>query len=170
MWWLPRVCVVGAMLAVTACGFEPIYANRTGNYTATVDLLEATKIVVSPADLRGEQFKASLEDLLSPDAAMIAPAYRLEATMQNAVQPFIFNSDGTAGRYQITLTVPYVLYRMADNKVLFKGRASRIVSYNVSETDDFATHISMNDAYKRVGLEAAEDIKMRLSAYYASIR
>lgn len=168
MWWQRRVLLVAALCALSSCGFEPIYANRSAQNYDIVDLLIATKVVAAK-DLRGEQFKAEMEDLLNPEAVAVAPAYRLELGMETATQPFIFNSDGTAGRYQITLTAPYVLYRMADNKPIKRGRSSRVVSYNVSEDDDYSTYISMNDALKRVGAEAAEDIKMQLSTYYASI-
>lgn len=88
--------------------------------------------------------------------------------MQTDEQPFIFNTDGTAGRYEITFTVPYTLRRIVDNKKIYAGRANRSVSYNVSESDDYATFVSKNDAYKRVTREAAEDIKMRIGAYFAS--
>lgn len=168
MWLRRNFLIITSICMLSACGFEPIYADRSTQHIEVVDLL-ASVIVKAPKDQNGELLKAAVEDLLNPEARAITPNYRLDLQMQMAAQPFIFNSDGTAGLYEVTLTVPYNLSRIADNKKVYKGRVSRSASYNVSESDDYATFVSKNDAFKRVTREAAEDIKLRLGAYFASL-
>lgn len=162
MWWLRNIAVMGLMLA-SACGFEPVYATRTPGEGAAVQM--AAIAVQAPPGRLGQLLKAEVEDQLNPTAQVTGIDYNLKLDLSSVSQPFVIEQDGTASRYTVTFTAPFSLTRLADGAVITRGRVKRSVSYNVSETDDYATYTSQTDAMSRAVIELADDIKMRISAH-----
>lgn len=160
MWWLRNLTLL-SLLSLTACGFQPVYATRGPQDTVTQ---MAAIAVQTPAGRLGELLKAEVEDHLNPTANTTAIDYNLRIDLRSQSQPFIIEPDGTASRYTVTYTAPFALTRIADNKIISRGRVKRSVSYNVSESDDYATYTSQYDAQQRAIIELADDIKMRVSA------
>jgi LPS-assembly lipoprotein len=157
-----RLLLASCLLLQSACGFEPVYANRSEDYE-TSDMLAAIAIETPPGR-EGELLRAELYDLLNPESSGASPDFALKAALEMQYEPFIIEPDGTASRFRITFVSPFSLSRIADNTVVGRGTIRRQVSYNVSENDDYSTFVAQQDAVRRGLAELAEDYKMRLGA------
>lgn len=157
-------CLVAfGALSLAGCGFEPIYAKHDDNNPGVREHLESVAIDTPPGR-QGELLYAELKDHFNPESDPSGADYTLKAGLETHYQPFIIESDGTAARYNILIKSPFTLVRNLDGKAIQSGTISRQVSYNVSESDDYATFVTQNDTLRRGIVELAEDYKMRVSA------
>lgn len=154
------------LLALTACGFHPVHSRE---FKAQQDIdLSSVQVVVDNTRF-GQLLKAEIERGVNPDYEMAERLYTLQiGLIQHDIYLFV-NPDGTAGRGDIQLDSDYVLKRKIDGKVLQTGHITRVSSYNISETADYATYVSQEDARKRGIIELAQDYKLRLSNLMARI-
>jgi len=171
MWLQLKYLGVSTLLLamLSGCGFEPVYANRSAQYTEIADHLAAIR-VETPRGKMGELLKARLEDHFNPMNSPAAIAYTLKVKVEQRADPSLIRADGTASRFDIVVISPFQLIRVGDNRVVEKGTITRSSSYNVSDADDYATYVSQNDATKRVMTEVAEDYKMRIGAALARLK
>lgn len=156
-----------ALIALSACGFEPLHGRTQHERTITGEL--AAIKVQTPSGIMGELLRAEIEDGVNPEYDNVQPRYRLQVDLIEQDIPLFINIDGTANRGEIRYTSHYVLVRLADNVILNQGKVSRVSSYNSSQTADYAAFVSKEDAKKRAILELAQDYKLRLANLSARI-
>jgi len=167
MWWQPNtlaLLALASMMALQACGFEPVYGRR--RYDAKyerAELLMAVDVKAPPGKL-SELFKARLEDHLNPKGRNIKAQYVLDVDIKSNAEPDVIELDGTASRYTIRYVAPFKLRTRDSGKEIDSGTITRLVSYNVSQQDDYSTFIAREAAQKRGMTELAEDFKMRVAA------
>ena len=154
-----RALLLAALLALAACGFRPVHGR---DYQAAQETnLSAVTIRVDTSRL-GQLLKAEIERGVNPDFMRSEKLYTLDiALTQRDIYLFV-NPDGTAGRGDVQFLSSYTLTRNLDRKVLKTGELKRTSSYNISETADYATYVSQEDARKRGIAELAQDYKLRL--------
>lgn len=162
MLWRPEYWLLASLLMLAGCGFEPVYAQRDGQED-TLDHLAAIR-VETPPGRSGELLGAELRDHFNPESVTADHAYVLKAGLDTQFQPFIIEADGTTARYNVILKSPFTLVRQADGATIERGVVNRQVSYNVSESDDYATFVTQSDTLRRGVIELAEDYRMRISA------
>ena len=112
---LAAATALAGALALSACGFTPLYATP-----GVTPGLTTIKVVVPhgrTAFLLGE----ALEDELGTDKAA-APAYRLNVTVYERIFPRGLNLNGVAERYEMHVRIDYKLTAVgAPDKVLTEG-------------------------------------------------
>lgn len=168
-------------LAVSACGFQPVYGDKTalpsnsplisgviisasdGGVITSV-LSSKTEGVNNSSYKIARQFSQNLEDLIYPSVKGISPTYRLEVTLSQATTGIGISRDGTASRYNLTISSGYKLTRISDNKLVDAGGISNVTSYNNPSNQYFSTYISEQDARKRGTEELAKRYLQRLTA------
>lgn len=111
----------------------------------------------------GQLLKAEIERGVNPDFERAEKLYALDIALKERNLYLFINPDGTAGRGDVQFESTYALTRRVDGKVLKSGRLRRVASYNISETADYATYVSQEDARKRGIIELANDYKLRLA-------
>lgn len=152
------------LLVLQGCGFEPVYGRR--RYDAKyekAELLMAIDVKTPPGKL-SELFKARLEDHLNPKGRNIKAYYVLNVDLKSSAEPDVIELDGTASRYTIRYVAPFKLIAKESDKEVESGTITRLVSYNVSQQDDYSTFIAREAAQKRGVTELAEDFKLRMGA------
>ena len=164
MWSLGKqICCLMAVLCLSACGFQPLYAKKA---PGDVSKVFAGVKIDSISGKDGQEMHTALEDKLNPDGSLpVNPAYRLTATLSNSTIPIGVARDGTISRYNIYLTSHYTLYRNSDGKAIAAGDISYVNSYNNQINEYFSTYVSQQDAIKRNIAELAELYRERLTAY-----
>lgn len=149
-----------AALTLTACGFQPLH-SRDFRARQEADLT-AIRVQVDNSRL-GQLLKSEIEDGVNPDFERAEKLYTLSITLaENEIYLFI-RPDGTSSRGDIEYRSHYVLRRILDGKVVQEGDIRRVSSYNISESADYASYVSEEDARKRGITELAQDYRLRLS-------
>lgn len=157
---MKHALLLAALLALAACGFRPVHGRA---YQAEQEASLASIRVEVDNSRIGQLLKAEIEDGVNPAYDRSEKLYTLNVTLFESNNYLFINPDGTAGRGDIIFTSKYQLSRNLDHKVLKTGQLKRAASYNISETADYATYVSQDDARRRGIVELAQDYKLRLS-------
>lgn len=159
-----RVSALLCVLALTGCGFRPVYAPAETGDAVAAEQLSAVRI--EPLrDRAGQQLHNFLRDELNPKGQPVEPDYKLEVKLSQRTEKLAFRQDETATRANIIIKTAFVLRAAEDNRVLYAGRASSINSYNILD-DQYPTNVSAADALRRGLREISQDIKLRLAVYF----
>ena len=158
---LAAVVALFGALALSACGFTPLYASPG----VTPGL--ATIQVVVPHGRTAFLLGQALEDELGTDKAA-PPAYRLTVTVYERIFSRGLNPNGVAERYEMHVRIDYKLTAVgAPDKVLTQGLDPVEVSY--AETNQpYAGITAQQDAQQRAANTAAQHIRVDLAEYFAS--
>jgi len=158
---LATAAALAAALALSACGFTPLYA------TPGVTPGLATIKVVVPHGRTAFLLGQALEDELGTDKAA-APAYRLNVTVYERIFPRGLNVNGVAERYEMHVRIDYKLTAVgAPDKVLTEGLDPVEVSY-AETAQPYAGIVAQQDAQQRAAGAAAQHIRVDLAEYFAS--
>ena len=154
-----RGLVLIAGLALTGCGFTPLYA--TPDLGAGLAAVE----VMTPEGRAGALLREQLDDALGRRAGL-APAYRLELALSELRYPRGVRVDNVATRYEYVLTAAYTLSAPGAGEPLKTGRVRVELSYD-SADQPYASVIAQQDAQARAAQEAARRIHLELAAFLA---
>ena len=161
------------LFVVAACGFEPLYVQKTSkedkwyfdgdfdNYVT--DQMAQIKIVVTGERL-GQQIKNNLLDLLTPQGVPAKPKYYLYVNpVQENEYDQALRSDITATRKRIDYKVNY--YMTQNSKEVMKGNTVSFVSYDILD-NPYSTVISRKKVQQDAAKIMANDIALRLGAFF----
>lgn len=161
------------LFVVAACGFEPLYVQKTSkedkwyfdgdfdNYVT--DQMAQIKIVVTGGRL-GQQIKNTLLDLLTPQGVPTKPKYYLYVNpVQENEYDQALRSDITATRKRIDYKVDY--YMTQDSERVMRGNTVSFVSYDILD-NPYSTVISRKKVQQDAAKIMANDIALRLGAFF----
>ncbi len=165
-----KILFVTAVLC--SCGFQPLYVQRSNtsgwyfnDQFDTSITTEMAKIKVTAIkDRFGQQLRNHLLDLLTPKGIPNEPKYRLvvEVLSRNVTQQAM-RDDVTATNERIKYNIGYHLYEGTED--LLKGDSMAIVSYDIL-SDPYSTTMSQKKAESDASRIVADDIVLRLGAYF----
>ena len=155
------------LLALSACGFRPIYATD-GSAAPGADVpSQLHGILVPAARGRIEQLVYNdLRDRLNPLGVPQRPRYRLDYAVSVIKQPVAFARDETATRRNVRVSVTFALRDPDGEAVVFAGTARAIAAYNVLRSQ-YATLAGERSAEARAVREVSDEIRLRLAAYFS---
>ncbi len=160
------VLFFGLALAISACGFQPLYGRGDGQALSSVEHMAAIRIEPLP-DRIGQQMHNLLRDRLNPTGQPRAPGYRLAVRLSEAREELGIRKDETATRANLVLSASFELSEIGSDRLLMQGRTSSVNSYNIL-TSQFATTFSESDARGRALRELSDDIRTRLGIYFSA--
>ncbi len=160
------VCLLlGAAVALSACGFKPLYSRSEGQALSPVDQMAAIRIAPLQ-DRIGQQMHNLLRDRLNPYGQPRDPVYRLKVGIKEVRRELGIRKDETATRANLILSVTFALREIESDRVVLKGRTSSVNSFNIL-TNQFATDVSEADARERALREISDNIRVRLGIYFS---
>jgi LPS-assembly lipoprotein len=156
-------------LAVTGCGFRPLYGTRTPTGSPSgspgIDKQLAAVRVEPIANRLGQQLHNQLRDGLNPLGQPASSSHRLYVTLTVRTYGALTRTDLSATRRNVEVTALYRLVDSAGNLVL---QDSSQTTTGYDEFDDPLNDISADEsAQDRSTIQLAELIKVRLAAYFA---
>ena len=157
--------LIGMALAVSACGFTPLYGGADSQAKSPVDHMAAIRISPLP-DRIGQQMHNLLRDRLNPLGQPREPAYALGLRLSESRQELGIRKDETATRANLNLAVEFTLSSLQTGAALVRGSVNSVSSYNIL-TSPFATGFSEADARARALRELADGIRTRLGIYFS---
>lgn len=166
-----KIVLIACLLPLASCGFSPVYETKAPNpltHAKGVDNISPLQYVrVAHIDNRAGQVLRNTLLQIMPDP--LSPArYELRVVLTESIDDFGLRRDTTATFARLTVTAHYYLYDLSaknDARLALSGFTRAISSYNIVAST-FAELSSEEDARTRASQELAEDIKLRLAAYF----
>jgi LPS-assembly lipoprotein len=164
--------VLAAGLA--ACGFEPMYAERTGTPPpgqpaqggVQSDLLNTRVATIS--NRVGQMLRNKLVDRLNPQGEPGQPIYYLVVRLNEQKEAVLTRSDELSTATNLRLAADYEV-RDPQGNVLTTGYSRAITRYNTLQSQ-YATIAAEDSARDRATRELADDIRTELAIFYAHRR
>ena len=166
-----------SLSAVYGCGFHPVHAKTGGglaNDLASVNVNSVTStsktpkhsLPNDPGGREAQVLKYKLAELLSPGGGGSYAAYNLDIVLNIETTELGIQQNLQVTRYDIMETANYKLTSIATNQVVQEGTAHIKSSLNRTASD-FSTFVAGEDASELAAEELAQELKMRLAAYFA---
>lgn len=150
---LAALTVLGASLAVSACGFTPIYAEPAMGSSLR-------RIAVSTQDDRlGYRLREQLEDALAWDRSA-TPLYRLTTQVEQNRRSLGRRIDDTATRYELTVKAAWTLTPAAGGTPV-TGVETVTTTYAAAD-QPYAAIAAQQDGEERAASELARLIRLDL--------
>jgi LPS-assembly lipoprotein len=149
-------------LALTSCGFRPLYGKES--YDATVEDDLASVQVLPIMDRTGQLVHNALLTDFNPYGEPTKPRYRLVTAVTVGVSQQALRKDDTATRNQITYNITFYLYE--NNARVMTGSFSKWFSYDFLE-QHYANVSAADDIHRQAAQAVADEIRNRVAAYFA---
>lgn len=145
--------VIALALALSACGFTPMYgATEAGS--------SLTRIAVStPDDRLGYRLREQLEDALAFDRSA-APQYRMAVAVEQNRRPLGRRIDDTATRYELTVKGTWTLTPVAGGEPM-SGVETVTTTYAAAD-QPYAAIAAQQDGEDRAAAELSRLIRLDL--------
>ena len=161
MWWRKPLLALWMPLALTACGFHPLY-SKSGSDPGMRE--EFASITVDPLkDRQGQEIHNALIKTLTPEGPPAEPHYHLFVTYQVTESQAALSTDETATRDVMRFLILYKLYE--GNTVLTSGTFPEVFSYNFL-SEQFSNVGAQEDIRARVSDQIAIEVHNRLAIYF----
>lgn len=161
-----RVSLAAALslvaLALSACGFTPMYAQPG------VSPALASIQTVAPDGRLGYLVRESLDDELAYSPGKPA-AYRLELKLIEHRTPRGLRVDNVASRYEYTVEAYYSLIDIGTGVVVREGQVKAEVTYDEAG-QPYSGIATQQDAQQRVAAEVARKLRLDLSIWLSRKR
>lgn len=157
---LTSLMLMAVLPLLASCGFKPVHSREQRVQQETQ--IESVQIVTDNSRY-GQLLKAEIEDQVNPDAIHAEKPFVMTIHYKLTEISLFINPDGTSSRGDMQFSSDYAVTRKIDGKIIDTGAITRVSSYNISETADYATYVSREDASRRGVLELAQDYKLRLA-------
>jgi LPS-assembly lipoprotein len=160
--------------ALAACGFEPMYAERTGTPPSgqparggvQSDMLGTRVHTIS--DRIGQILRNQLVDRLNPQGEPAQPIYFLVVRLNEQKEAVLTRSDEFSTATNLRLIADYEV-RDPQGNVLNTGYSRAVTRYNTLQSQ-FATIAAEDNARLRAARELADDIRAKLAVFYTHRR
>ena len=157
--------LAGIALALSACGFRPLY--EVTDDQAMPPIGQMAEILISPLpDRIGQQMHNLLRDRLNPAGQPLDPAYTLDIRLSESRTELGIRKDETATRANLNLSAQFTLNSAQSGSRLYSDRVRSVSSYNIL-TSPFATGFAEDDARARALRELADAIQTRLGIFFS---
>src|SRR6202165_4249187 len=171
-----RLLAVGALAALTAGCFQPMYAEHTDGTPALREKLSGVELppVDKPNASReariGVEIRNALAFKLYGNATGMPPTHRLVLRVNTSRSSLIIDpTTALPSSENYGIDAPYNLIEIASNKSVMTGSTFSRVSYDIpGQLQRFARTRAFRDAEDRAAQEIAENIQTRLAAFFVA--
>lgn len=151
------MCLCG--LAVSGCGFEPLYAERAVSGSAPI--LSQVGIEKPETDGDGIVYSALFRIFRPAGPA----AYRLVFRSDSRQRGMLLETDSRSARERLNLTIDYQLFDSSTGAEITRGSATGTASYNLDESE-YANMIARENATSKAAKQAGEKIGLQLGRWH----
>lgn len=166
---LRLLIAAGLALALSGCGFRPLYGSYGANPGAQRIF---TSIYVRPIETErvGFRLRNTLMDLLQATPTPKNAIYQLNIDLRERREGVAVDPNTSITRYNYTLEAQYSLIDVRTAKVVTKGTQATLSAYDVmpsSSSSAYSTLMARQDAQKRAADDIASRIRLDLGVYFA---
>lgn len=156
---LPAALLAVAALALSACGFTPLYGPES--VAKGLGAIE----VVAPEGRAGYLLREKLDDALARNVNVL-PSHRLVFSVEERRYARGVRVDNVANRYELNLKANWRLLDAKTGKPVRTGSTSAAVTYD-SADQPYASIAAQQDSQERAATEVARKIQLELAAWLA---
>jgi LPS-assembly lipoprotein len=162
--FLPVALAAVLSMAVTGCGFEPLYGRKSaGNVESQ---LASVKIEIIPGRI-GQQVHNYLLDRINRKGRPGEPLYLLSVTLEVEKIVLGIERDEEATRAKLVIMADVRLQDVVTEEILLDRTARSTSSYNILSAA-VATQSAELDAIDRAARDVSDEIRLMLSLYFRS--
>lgn len=154
-----RAALLGALVALSACGMRPLYGGPQGAVRTT---LAAVQVAPIP-DQSGWLVANALRDRLAMTGEA-APRYRLDVRLDDQIAGLGVRRDDSVARERRTLRARYQLVELATGAVVLDATAGSDAGIDVVGSE-YATIAAERSALERLSGIVADQIVARIARY-----
>lgn len=169
MSWCRLCFLLTLCVAVTGCGFQPLYRKNATDPGVTRELAQIKVMTVNSKereyDRLGQQMNNLLNQRLDPDGTNLPVRYRLETDLSVSLARTGIQITEEATRARLTVRVAFRLNEAGTNRKLYSGTEQSINSYNVVDSQ-YATLSAENNAAQRAVREISDSLRLRLAIFF----
>jgi LPS-assembly lipoprotein len=160
----PSAIVTALLLALSACGWAPLYADpQSGPASAE---LRAIRVDPIP-DRIGQRLEMALRNSLNPSGEPTEERYRLATSLSYALSNLGLVSQGTATLGRVDLFATYRLIDLKSGGLLLTNTVHTQNTFALNP-NQYSTVVAGNDAAARGVVELDEEIVTRLTLFLQS--
>lgn len=159
--------LVSLAFLLSACGFQPLYADRQDKRSVAEDFAEVQILPIS--NRTGQILRNELIDRMNPNGPPSDAKYTLEVRSAVTKQTLGIRIDETATRANMNFSASFRLVEVSSGAVVYKNSTAATTSYNIVSSD-YGTISAERNARKRGALLVADNITVRLAAYFNRLR
>ena len=154
-------------LFLSACGFQPVYGNLSGDRTVTTQE-QFAKVRIPPiAEREGQILRNHLIDQIYVNGVPDSPVYDLRIGLRFSQGAIDIDRDDSETRTQLTVTAQAFLVDRATEENLWRADSRAITTFNVLDSP-FATVNSERTAREQALQQIADDLVVRLGAFFTT--
>ncbi|MGE3769806.1 MAG: LPS assembly lipoprotein LptE [Bdellovibrionales bacterium] len=162
-------------MAITACGFQPMYGDHSPAKMAHADLQKVRIAIVDHNEIRvlqsirtgerlNQQLTNKLIDRMYKSGYPREPEYELMVNMQMEERGLGIRKDATITRAELVMISEMVLRQSGSMEELYRTTIRTRVAYNILE-GQYGTLVAKENAQDRALEELANDIVTRTSLF-----
>ena len=162
-----RLWIVGTMLGLTNCGFQPVYApSENGEIAKAASSL--AQIEVAPIYERsGQLLRQALRTQFEQGNAGTAKAYDLIISYAVNSDTIGTQPDSTASRLRVTGVATWSLVtRDIARQTLTRGISRSVDGLNQINLQYFAADLATEQVQRRLANAISDEIALRLALYF----
>lgn len=161
MWWGRPGIVLLLLLALSGCGFQPLYARADD---PVLDLNLAAVAVNPIPERMGQKLAIALRDSFNPTGTRVEMRWTLGAVLTTQRREVGIRRDGTASRVQFDFYVRYTIVDLKGAALPYTATARSFTAVDIVE-NEYAMVVAEEDAQTRGARELSEEIRNRVALY-----
>jgi LPS-assembly lipoprotein len=163
--WRAALVVAAASLALSACGFRPLYGTSSIPEGAANAFAAVRIEPIGPtndSDRIGYLVTNALDEALHKPGLRAETRHILKISLADERRGLAIQDDASITRYNYRLSADWLLVAVGADSAAASGRAETTASYNVVDSE-YATLVARKDAEERAAREIAEQIKLKIA-------
>ncbi len=168
MWWRSSAILASVLaglvaLALSGCGFQPLYGGTTAGGARLSEVMAGVEITPIPGRV-GQRLRNELIFANTGGGSAGRTRYRLDIAVKESITDQLVQITGDATGQVYQLGAAFKLVDVSNNQVIFQGKAISRAPYNRFQ-EIFANVRARNDAENRAARTVSESIKTQIAAY-----
>lgn len=153
------------LLALSACGYQPLYATNDDGSSVSQKLAEVS--VAQQSDRVGQLVRNEIVRSTRPVGTQAQDRYYLNLQAKGNAQTLIDTADTVHRRLSYNLTTKFQLVDAATRNVVFSGSAFSRIPYDRLDAS-FANVQARVNAEEQAAKQVGQQVRTRLAAFLAT--
>jgi len=171
MWWrspalMLALCAGVAGVALSGCGFQPLYGGTTASGQKLAAVMASVDIVPIPGRV-GQKLRNELIFASTGGGNPAPTRYRLDIAIKERVVDQLVQITGDATGQVFELQATFKLINIGTGEVIYQGQAISRAPYNRFQ-EIFANVRARYDAENRAARTVADSIRTQVAAHLAN--